>query len=249
MYPCVHIFDKIPSMKRVIIIPTYNEKENIVPLIQEIFKQVPDIFIMVVDDNSPDGTAQAVRELQRSYLRVSLLVRERKEGLGKAYIHALSEVMKDAEVSKIIMMDADFSHDPACLPLLLKQAERFDVVIGSRYVPGGKTVGWELWRRILSFGGNLYCRLITRMPVADCTSWFGATDARILRKIDFSNFDVSGYAFTIELKYALWKAGATFVEVPIIFTNRTGGESKISNHIVYEGILAPWKMILRKHRS
>ncbi len=233
-------------MKRIVIVPTYNEKENIAPLIREIFKQVPDVFVLVVDDNSPDGTARAVRELQQSYPQVSLLVRERKEGLGKAYIHAISEVMKDAEVSKIIMMDADFSHDPATVPLLLERAERFDVVIGSRYVAGGKTVGWELWRRILSFGGNFYCRLITRMPVSDCTSGFSATDAHILKKIDFSNFDVSGYAFTIELKYALWKAGASFAEVPITFTNRTGGESKISNHIIYEGILAPWKVILRK---
>ena len=246
MYPPVHIFGKIYSMKQVVIVPTYNEKENITRLIREIFKHAPDVYILVVDDSSPDGTAQAVRDLQQSYPKVSLLVRERKEGLGKAYIHAFQEVAEDPSVSKIIMMDADFSHDPKTLPILLEASKRADVVVGSRYVVGGGTVGWELWRRILSYGGNLYCRLITRMPVADCTTGFNVIDIYTLKKVNFSNFDLSGYAFIMELKYALWKAGASFFEVPIIFTNRTGGESKISNHIVYEGILAPWKMILRK---
>ena len=234
-------------MKNIVVLPTYNEKENITELIHAIFKASPDIFVLVADDNSPDGTAQAVKELQKSYPHLSLLLRNGKEGLGKAYIHAFHEVMKDSGIEKVIMMDADFSHDPNVLPVLLEASKHAGVAIGSRYVTGGKTIGWELWRRILSFGGNFYCRLITRLPVKDCTTGFNVIDIRFLKKVDFSKFDLSGYAFIMELKYALWKSGATFVEVPITFANRTGGVSKMSNHIIYEGVLAPWKIVFSKH--
>src|SRR3989344_5690650 len=188
-------------MKNIVVLPTYNEKENITELIHAIFKAVPDIFVLVADDNSPDGTAQAVKELQKSYPHLSLLLRKKKEGLGKAYIHAFHEVMKDPDAGKVVMMDADFSHDPDVLPALLEASKYTGVAIGSRYVSGGKTTGWDLWRRTLSFGGNLYCRLITRLPVKDCTTGFNAIDIRLLKKVDFSKFDLSGYAFIMELKY------------------------------------------------
>ena len=142
-------------------------------------------------------------------------------------------------------MDADFSHDPKYLEQMIKVSRVSNVVIGSRYVKEGKTEGWEFWRVMLSFFGNRYCKFVTGMPVYDCTAGFNVIDTRILKKLDFSSFDLSGYAFIMELKYLLWKAGATFKEIPITFKNRTGGESKISGHIISEGLLAPWKMILK----
>ncbi|MEK7493905.1 MAG: polyprenol monophosphomannose synthase [Patescibacteria group bacterium] len=232
-------------MKDVIIIPTYNERQNIVPLIQEIFRVVPGVFVLVVDDNSPDGTADAVRNMQEAFPNVQLLVREKKEGLGKAYIHAFRVALADENVRSIITMDADFSHQPRYLPELLTASEKRDVVIGSRYVRGGGVEGWEAWRRVLSICANIYCRLITRMPIFDCTGGFNVIRTSFLRKIDFAGMDSSGYAFLQELKYMLHRAGATFTEVPIVFKNRVMGESKITSHIMREGVVAPWKMIFR----
>lgn len=237
---------KIDSMKNIIIIPTYNEKNNIVLLTFNIFALMPDVSVVVVDDNSPDGTSQAVVEMQTRYPRLSLILREKKEGLGKAYIHAFKNILAQGSVNIIITMDADLSHDPKYLSEMIGKTNEFDVVIGSRYVRGGGTEGWELWRKILSRWANFYCKLITRMPIHDFTAGFQVIKADSLRKIDFSKIDMSGYAFLMELKYLLWKSGAKFTEVPIVFKNRIGGESKISNHIIKEGILAPWKMILKK---
>jgi dolichol-phosphate mannosyltransferase len=233
---------KINKVKNVIIIPTYNEKENISTLIPIIFKIEPDISIVVVDDNSPDGTGFTVTELQRRYPRLSLISRPKKDGLGQAYINAFREVLKHNDIDSIVMMDADSSHNPESLPEMFKKSKEFSVVIGSRYFSGGKTVGWELWRRTLSYCGNLYCRIITGMPIHDCTGGFNIISAKLLRKIDFSKIDMSGYAFIMELKYLLYKAGGTFFEVPITFVNRAEGESKISSHIISEGIIAPWKI-------
>lgn len=233
-------------MKDVIILPTYNERENIANIIPQIFSLLPEIHILVADDNSPDGTADEVKALQGKYPRLSLISRQKKEGLGRAYIHAFSHVLKEDNVRSVIMMDADLSHQPKYLPEMLDKSIKHSVVIGSRYTSGGGTVGWELWRRLLSYWGNFYCRTITRMPINDCTAGYNVIHADLLRKIDFTKMDMSGYAFIMELKYLLHKAGATFHEVPIYFVNRVGGESKMSSHIINEGILAPWKMILKK---
>ncbi|MES3005131.1 MAG: polyprenol monophosphomannose synthase [Patescibacteria group bacterium] len=233
-------------MKNVIILPTYNERENITRIVPEIFSAVPEVYILVADDNSPDGTADVVRSLQNQYPNLSLVSRPEKNGLGKAYINAFNYVLKDTDVKSVIMMDADLSHQPKYLPEMLNRSKTYDVVTGSRYVKGGGTHGWELWRRVLSFFGNLYCRTITGIPVMDCTAGFNVINADLLRKIDFSKMDMSGYAFIMELKYLLYQAGGKFSEVPIIFNNRIGGESKMSGHIINEGILAPWKMILKK---
>ncbi len=233
-------------MNNIIIIPTYNERENILSLVPIIFETVPEISIAVADDNSPDGTSDAVRDLQKIYPRLSLITRNVKNGLGRAYTNAFSKVLKDDSLKNVIMMDADFSHDPVYLKEMLVRAEKYSVVIGSRYVAGGKTVGWELWRRILSFMGNFYCRTITGMPIMDCTGGFNVIRAQLLRKIDFEKMDMSGYAFIMEIKYLLYKAGGTFFEVPIIFKNRARGETKITGHIISEGIIAPWKIKLTK---
>ncbi len=246
------------NSKHVIVIPTYNECENIRTLVPAVFAAVPFVSILVVDDNSPDGTAAQVREMQSRFPQLALLERKGKEGLGRAYIHAFGVVLADPIVATVTMMDADHSHDPKYLPAMFTAiAEGASVVVGSRHMRGGATVGWELWRRILSFGGNLYCRLITRLPIYDCTGGFNVMRADLLRKIDFSTFDLSGYAFIMELKYALWKAGrqqaslassagGIFKEIPIVFCNRVEGESKISSNIIREGIIAPWKMIFKK---
>src|SRR3989344_1006943 len=243
-------------MKDVIILPTFNERENIGNIVPLIFSTVPDIHILVADDNSPDGTGGEVLDLQKKYPNLSLLSRKHKDGLGRAYINAFNHVLKDKDVRSIIMMDADLSHQPKYLPEMLKRSQNFDVVVGSRYVKGGETVGWELWRRVLSFFGNLYCRIITWMPINDCTTGFNVINTDLLRKVDFSKMDMSGYAFIMELKYQLYTNGGKFFEVPITFVNRVGGESKISNHIINEGIIAPWKMrfkttgkITKKHNE
>lgn len=233
------------EMKTCIIIPTYNEKENIGALIGGIFNLIPNVLVMVVDDNSPDKTADTVLSLKPKFPNLALFSREKKEGLGRAYIGAFLEVLKDKEIKRIVTMDADFSHDPRALPPMLEAAERHDLIIGSRYVSGGSIVGWELWRRILSRCANFYCRLVTWIPVHDCTAGFQVINTDILRKIDLSKIDSSGYAFLMELKYLISKAGASVKEMPIVFKNRIGGESKISSHIIREGIFAPWKIRIK----
>ena len=233
-------------MRDVIIIPTFNEKENISTLIREIFDVVPSAHVLVVDDNSPDGTGNIVTALKKTFPNLALFSREKKEGLGKAYLSAFRKVLEDENLRSIVMMDADLSHHPEYLKVMFQAMDSYDVVIGSRYISGGGTQGWELWRRMLSLFGNMYCKLLTRMPIHDCTGGFNAIRAEMLRKVNLSGIDLSGYAFIMELKYALFKAGARFLEIPIIFTNRAGGESKISGHIISEGILAPWKIILKK---
>lgn len=233
-------------LRTAVIVPTYNEKENIARLLAEIFIIAPQVSVFVVDDNSPDGTATVVGQLLDKFPNLRLINRLNKEGLGKAYLFVFEKILANHDFETIITMDADFSHNPADLPKMIELRGEFDLVIGSRYVAGGQTIGWELWRRALSYSGNLYCRLILRSPIKDNTSGFLAINAALLRKIDFSQLDLSGYAFTIGLKYLLLGQGATFSELPIVFKNRVGGESKISNHIIKEGVASPWKMLLKK---
>jgi len=233
-------------MHTVVIIPTYNEAENITTIIPRVLSSVPNVWILVVDDNSPDGTALKVEEIMRSEKRVGLLNRNRKEGLGKAYVHAFDEVLKDHSIEYLVMMDADHSHDPKYLPSMLEAVEQADMVTGSRYIEGGETEGWEVWRKMLSTYGNTYCRIITGMPINDATAGFNVIRTSTLRRADIRRLNLSGYAFQMELKYLLWKSGARCIEVPIVFKNRKEGESKISNHIIREGLIAPWKMRFRK---
>jgi len=225
-----------------IILPTYNEKGNIASIIDRILLAVPSAHILVVDDSSPDGTADIVRQIEKTNLAVKLLVREKKEGLGRAYLATFMHVLKDQQYDFLVMMDADHSHDPAYLPTMLLRAKDHDVVVGSRYCKGGGTEGWELWRVLLSRFGNLYCRVITGIPVYDATAGFNVLRTSMLRLAPLQGIDLSGYAFQIELKYLLWRHGARITEVPIVFKCRREGESKISNHIIREGLIAPWKM-------
>lgn len=236
-------------LRTVILLPTYNERENIQKIVPLLFSALPEVRIMAVDDNSPDGTAAVVKDLQRTYPNLLLFERAKKEGLGRAYTDAFKKVLTDfPEVDVVVTMDADLSHDHEKLPAMLAKAEAYDLVIGSRYVPGGRLEGWEFHRRMLSRLGNRYVRLVTKLPVRDATSGFNCIRTSALKKLNFSALDPSGYAFLIALKYTLWKQGARIAEAPITFRSRLSGESKISMRIIEEGLLLPWKLI-QKERS
>jgi len=233
-------------VKNFIVIPTYNERENIGLLISDIFSLLPQTNILVVDDNSPDGTAVVVEGLIKKYPNLSLLKRPKKNGLGAAYIDGFRRLFADKEIENIIMMDGDFSHNPKYLPLMLEEARNYDLVVGSRYIRGGGVAKWEWWRRILSAGGNFYAWMILGRKINDWTGGFNCIQSEFLRKVNLEKIDLSGYAFIMGLKYALLKSGATVKEMPIIFEARRGGESKLSHHIISEGIIAPWKIITKK---
>ncbi len=224
----------------VAVVPTYNERDNIENLAGQIFSTVPTIEVLVVDDMSPDGTADAVRSLQSRFPRLKLLYRTEDRGFGPAYLAGFREVMQNPDIEAILMMDADLSHNPAHIPAMLERIATCDAVIGSRYTANGGVSGWELWRRILSKAGNRYVRAVTGMPFRDCTSGFNLIRTDLLRRLDLSGIGSSGYAFLMELKHLMWRSGANIQEVPIIFLNRAGGESKLSGHIVTEGIRSPW---------
>ena len=232
-------------MEPIIVIPTYNEKENIGPLIKAVFKEIPGCRIMVVDDNSPDKTAEGVKRLQQDFPDLVLFERPGKEGLGRAYIAAFHKIIAEfPAASCVITMDADFSHDPAHLKDMVKLASDHDLVIGSRYIKGGGTTGWELRRRLLSWGGNVYFGLITGIPIHDCTGGFNCFRMEWLKKLDLEKLlSFTGYAFGMAVKYNLWKKGARIKEFPIVFKNRTIGKSKISNQIIREGLLTPWRLL------
>lgn len=235
-------------MEPIIVIPTYNEKENIGPLIKAVFKEIPGCRVMVVDDNSPDKTAEEVKGLQYDFSNLILFERPGKEGLGRAYIAAFRKIIAEfPDAGCVITMDADFSHDPAYLKDMVKLASDHDLVIGSRYIKGGGTTGWELRRRLLSWGGNVYCRSITGMPAHDCTGGFNCFGMEWLKKLDLEKLlSYTGYAFEMAFKYNLWRRGAKIKELPIIFKNRTAGRSKISNQIIKEGFLTPWRLIFSR---
>lgn len=229
-----------------VLLPTYNERENISFLIPEIFARHPDIEVTVIDDNSPDGTASAVRELKERYPRLSLLERSKKTGLGDAYKDALARALH-SETSRVIFMDADGSHGPEYIKDLLAAGITNDLVVGSRYAAGGSIEHWERWRFFLSRYGNLYARILTGLALRDLTSGFMCVNREVLRKINLSSVESSGYAFLIDFKYLLiTQAKARATEVPIVFHNRREGESKISRHIIREGLWIPMRIFLRR---
>ena len=234
-------------MKTVILVPTYNEKDNIGPLVKDIFHYVSGLIeVWVIDDSSPDGTGAEVEKLMTTYPSLRLLVRPEKNGLGEAYKFAKSRVLADPEIDRVVTMDADGSHDPRYLPEMLAALNDYDLVIGSRYVKGGGIPDWELWRRLLSRGGNLYARILTGLPLHDLTAGFTAFRRPVLQKIMLEKIGSAGYAYLMEFKYHAVRAGALIKEVPILFKERRGGESKISNHIISEGLKTPLKIFLHR---
>ena len=224
-----------------VIVPTYNEAESIGQLLEQILGH-PRFRVIVVDDGSPDGTGAIVSAIARDEPRVGLLARPGKLGLGSAYVAGFRRALAEG-AGFIFEMDADFSHDPRYLPDLLGAAERgYDLVIGSRYVPGGGTTDWGLGRRLISRGGNIYAGLILGLPLADSTGGFRCYRRSVLAALDLGAVRSNGYAFQIEMAYRVRRAGFRIGEVPIIFPDRRVGRSKMSRRIVVEALINVWKL-------
>lgn len=233
--------------KTVICVPTYNERENIALIVPEIFSTVPDVRVLVIDDNSPDGTQDVVKELQKKYPNLELYAREKKEGLGRAYTAAFKRVLASPDVDAIMTMDADGSHAAEYLPAIREAGKTHDLVIGSRYTKGGGIENWEMWRYALSKFGNIYARALTGLPMRDLTAGFMHIKADCLRRIDLDAIGASGYAFLMDLKFNLVQVGnAKVTEVPIVFRTRREGESKISHHIIKEGLKTPLRLFFKR---
>ena len=235
------------SSKSLIIIPTYNERENVNAIIDAILNLDDDFNLLIVDDNSPDGTADIVRGLQNRYQgRLHLESRKGKLGLGTAYIFGFKWALK-RDYNFIFEMDADFSHDPNDLPKLLKACSEnnADLAIGSRYSNGVNVVNWPMSRVLLSYFASKYVRLITRMPIHDTTAGFKCYRRSVLEAIDFHKIRFTGYAFQIEMKFKAWKYGFTLVEVPVVFIDRTEGTSKMSSGIFMEALIGVLQMKIK----
>ncbi len=240
-------------MEKLVVIPTYNECENIASILHAIFEMDLGFHVLVVDDNSPDGTAEVVKQLQQHFGDCLFLEqRKGKLGLGTAYLHGFKWALGRGYAC-IFEMDADFSHNPKDLERLYESCKNgADVSIGSRYVAGGKTVNWTWERNILSKGGALYTRLLTRMPVKDPTAGFICYKKEVLESINFDAIKFVGYAFQIEMKFAAWKLGFVIKEIPITFVDRRFGTSKMNKNIVKEGILGvikiQWLSMFKNYR-
>ncbi len=241
-------------MDKLVIIPTYNEKENVKSILDAVFELEGNFHVLIVDDGSPDGTADIVRNLQLVYPgRLYLEERKGKLGLGTAYIHGFKWALERG-YGFIFEMDADFSHNPNDLIRLYNACkyDGADVTVGSRYVKGGGFINWPANRILLSKGGSLYTRLITWLPVKDPTAGFICYKAEVLEAINFDSIAFVGYAFQIEMKFAAWKLGFKIKEVPIVFQDRTEGQSKMNKGIVKEGILGVlnlrWQSLFKNYR-
>jgi len=221
-------------MKVLIIIPTYNEVGNLCPLIGEIFERVPETDILIVDDNSPDGTGKLADDIHNQNPRVMVLHRPGKMGLGTAYIAGFKYAIEHG-YDAAFEMDADFSHDPRYLPDFLQAIEHADLVIGSRYIPGGDTPDWSILRRLISGVGNIFARFTLDIPVYDCTAGYRFYRRQLLESIDLDTVQSQGYAFQIEMTYRAAQQGFKIVETPITFMDRRLGKSKMSRNIVIEG--------------
>ena len=232
-----------PARERaLVIVPTYNERENIGRLVDAVLRQDGRLEVLVVDDGSPDGTGQIVAEIEAADSRVHLLEREKKMGLGTAYIAGFRWAL-ERDYQYVLEMDADFSHDPSHLPQFLRAIEDADLVLGSRYQQGRVTVvNWPIGRLLLSYAANLYARAVTGLPVWDATGGFKCFRRSVLEAIDFGHVRSNGYAFQIEMSFRAWKRDFRIAEIPIVFVDRTEGTSKMSKSIVREAIWMVWRL-------
>ncbi|MDP8238505.1 MAG: polyprenol monophosphomannose synthase [Candidatus Hatepunaea meridiana] len=243
------------NVKSLVIIPTYNERENAPEVVRLVLDLSEDIEVLVVDDNSPDGTGDLVEKLAKQQPRLHVIHRAGKLGLGTAYIEGFKYALAN-NYEYIFEMDADFSHDPNEIPNFLKAIKEADLVIGSRYIVGVNVVNWPLSRLLLSICASIYTRLITRIPVKDTTGGYKCFRRQVLETINLDDIQSGGYAFQVEMNWKTWMAGFRIKEIPIIFADRTIGQSKMSKAIVREAVLIVWKLGLaglfrrpRKHRS
>lgn len=237
-------------MKKLVIIPTYNEKENIRNIVSAVVALEQDFHILVVDDSSPDGTAEIVKELQKNHPHhLHLSIRKTKDGLGKAYIHGFKWALENG-YDYIFEMDADFSHNPTDLIRLFDACKNADMSIGSRYSKGVNVVNWPMGRVLLSYFASVYVRTILGVPIHDTTAGFVCFSRKVLEQIGLDDIKLKGYGFQIEMKFRAFKKGFKIVEVPIIFTNRELGESKMNGGIIHEAVFGvlnlKWKSLIGK---
>jgi len=232
-------------MNTLIISPTYNEKKNIVSLIESVFSVNQDYHILIIDDNSPDGTANLVKELQLKYNNLFLEERPGKAGLGTAYKYGFNWALH-RDYDNIIQMDADLSHNPKEITEMVGLLNNYDLVIGSRYIDGVSVVHWPIKRLILSYGANVYARFVTGLPIKDSTGGFKAWKREVLNSIDIDAVKSQGYSFQIEMNWRAWQRKFNIIEHPIVFTDRTVGESKMSKKIMFEAIIVIWRMRIWK---
>ena len=231
-------------MKTLIIIPTYNELENLTKLLPEVLSKDNNINVLIVDDNSPDGTAAFVENEMKKDDRIHLIRRESKQGLGTAYIAGFKYALQN-DFELIFEMDADFSHDPGELSKFLSEVQNSDLVIGSRYITGVNVINWPMRRLLLSWFANWYTRIITGMPIHDATGGYKCFRRNVLESIDLNQVRSNGYAFQIEMNFKAWKKGFRLKEIPIIFVDRVKGKSKMSRKIVREAVTMVWKLRLK----
>ena len=232
-------------MKTLIISPTYNEKKNIQSLVKKVLKLNNNYDLLIIDDNSPDGTSDMVQELQKDYHNLYLEKREKKAGLGTAYIFGFKWALK-RNYEAIVQIDADLSHDPADIPRLVSNLDNYQLVIGSRYIKGVSVVNWPIRRLIISYGANVYSSIITGMPIKDCTGGFKAWRREVLESINLNKIRSQGYSFQIEMNFRAWIKKFKIHEEPIIFVDRTIGESKMSKKIMHEAIWMVWRLRIWK---
>ena len=228
-------------MKILIIIPTYNELENLPKLLPDILSKNDDIQVLVVDDNSPDGTSAYIESQMKNNNRIHLIKRQSKQGLGTAYTAGFKYAI-EKNYDLVFEMDADFSHDPKEIPRFIDEIQNADLVIGSRYINGVNVINWPLRRLLLSSFANLYTRVITGMPVHDATGGYKCFRRNVLESIDLDKVRSNGYAFQIEMNFKAWKKGFRVKEIPIIFVDRVKGKSKMSKKIVREAVTMVWKL-------
>ena len=232
-------------MNTLIISPTYNEKKNITSLIESIFSINQDYHILIIDDNSPDGTANFVKELQLKYKNLFLEERPGKAGLGTAYKYGFNWAL-NRDYDNIVQMDADLSHDPKEIIEMVRLLNNYDLVIGSRYIDGVSVVHWPIKRLLLSYGANVYARLVTGLRIKDSTGGYKAWKREVLNSIDINAVKSQGYSFQIEMNWRAWQKKFSIIEHPIIFADRTIGESKMSKKIMFEAIIVIWRMRIWK---
>ncbi|RNC68718.1 MAG: polyprenol monophosphomannose synthase [Desulfuromonadales bacterium] len=230
-------------MKVYVVVPTYNERDNIALLIERVLEQLDSIHVLVVDDNSPDGTGEIVDRIASANPRVHILHRKGKMGLGSAYCEGFTIALQHG-ADYIVEMDADFSHDPATIPVFIEKMKDYDLVIGSRYLNGISVVNWPLRRLMLSYFANVYTRLVTGLKLQDCTSGFKCFRRSAIESIDLDAIHSDGYSFQIEMNYRCVENGFRVGEVPIIFIDRHAGSSKMSKRIVREAVTMVWKLKL-----